>query len=115
MLTVLSCLLGRISVGNDEVGGLRWPSYRLSARSKRKQFLVMRFEKANGCATPEGIDAALKTHWPRYAKRMLSTQFSAKQIRGAIERVKAKRASYRTALPVSGMTDAHSLAEVVLA
>ena len=90
MLIVLSCLLGRISVGNDEVGGTRWPAYRSSARSKRKHFLVMRFEKANGCATPEGIDAALKMHWPRYAKRMPSTQFSAKQIRGANERVKAK-------------------------
>lgn len=110
MLIVLSCLLGRISVGNDEVGGLRWPAYRSSARSKRKQFLVIRFEKANGRATPEGIDAALKMHWPRYAKRMPSTQFPAKQIRGATERVKAKRASYRTALSAPGMTDAHSLA-----
>lgn len=104
MLIVLSCLLGRISVGNDEVGGLRWPAYRSSARSKRKQFLVIRFEKANGRATPKGIDAALKMHWPRYAKRMPSTQFPAKQIRGATERVKAKRASYRTALSAPGMT-----------
>ena len=90
MLIVLSCLLGRISVGNDEVGGTRWPAYRSSARSKCKQFLVMRFEKMNGCATLEEIDAVLKMHWPRYAKRMPSTQFSAKQIRGANERVKAK-------------------------
>lgn len=47
---------------------------------KFELFLLMHFEKANGCTTPEKVDAALKKHWPRYAKRVTPTQFSAKQV-----------------------------------
>ena len=60
---------------------------------KFELFLVMHFEKANGCATPEKIDAVLKKHWPRYAKRVPPTQFSVKQVRSAVENAKVKRAS----------------------
>ncbi len=81
---------------------------------KFELFLVMHFEKVNGCTTPEKVDAALKKHWPRYAKRMSPTQFSAKQVRAAIENAKTKRASCKAALPAPGMTDAHLLVEKIL-
>ena len=81
---------------------------------KFELFLVMHFEKANGCTTPEKVDAALKKHWARYAKRVPPTQFSAKQVRGAVENAKAKRASCKDALPAPGMTDAHLLVEKIL-
>lgn len=81
---------------------------------KFELFLVMHFEKANGCTTPEKVDAALKKHWPRYAKRVSPTQFPAKQVRSAIENAKAKRASCKAVLPASGMTDAYLLVEKVL-
>lgn len=81
---------------------------------KFELFLVMHFEKANGCTTPEKVDAALKKHWSRYAKRVTPTQFSAKQVRSAIENAKAKRSGCRAALPAPGMTDAHLLIEKVL-
>ena len=82
---------------------------------KFELFLVMHFEKANGCTTPEKVDAALKKHWPRYAKRVSPTQFPAKQVRSAIENAKAKRASCKAVLPAPGMTDAHLLVERLLA
>lgn len=81
---------------------------------KFELFLVMHFEKANGCTTSEKVDAALKKHWPRYAKRVSPTQFSAKQVRGAVENAKAKRASCKGVLPAPGMTDAFLLIEKVL-
>lgn len=78
---------------------------------KFELFLVMHFEKANGCTTPEKVDAALKKHWPRYAKRVSPTQFSSRQVRGAVENAKAKRASCKAMLPAPGMTDAYLLVE----
>ena len=74
----------------------------------------MHFEKANGCTTPEKVDAALKKHLPRYDKRVPRTQFSAKQVCGAVENAKAKRASCKAALPAPGMTDAYPLVEKIL-
>lgn len=81
---------------------------------KFELFLVMHFEKANGCTTPEKVDATLKKHWPRYAKRVSPTWFSAEQVRGAIENAKAKRASCRAALPAPGMTDVYLLVDKLL-
>lgn len=40
---------------------------------KFELFLVMHFEKGSGCTTPEKVDAVLKKHWPRYAKRVSPT------------------------------------------
>ena len=81
---------------------------------KFELFLVMHFEKANDCTTPEKVDSALKRHLPRYAKRVSATQFSAKQVRDAIENAKAKRVSCKTALPAPGMTDAYLLVESIM-
>lgn len=82
---------------------------------KFELFLVMHFEKGNGCTTPEKVDAALKKHWPRYAKRVSLTQFSTKQVTEAVANAKAKRAGCKAALPAPGMTDAHLLVERLLA
>lgn len=82
---------------------------------KFELFLVMHFEKGNGCTTPEKVDATLKRHWPRYAKRVSSTQFGAKQVRGAIVNARMKRAGCKAALLASGMTDAHLLVERLIA
>lgn len=81
---------------------------------KFELFLVMHFEKANGCTTSEKVDAALKRHWPRYAKRVSPTQFSAKQVQGAVANARAKRAACKADLPAPGMTDAHLLVERLL-
>ncbi len=75
---------------------------------------LIHFEKANGCTTPEKIDAVLKKHWPRYAKRVPPTQFSVKQVRSAVENAKSKRASCKAVLPAPGMTDVHLLVERIL-
>ena len=81
---------------------------------KLELFLVLHFEIAIGCTTPEKVDAALKKHWPRYAKRVSPTQFSARQVRGAVENAKAKRASCKAVLPAPGMTDVYLLVEKIL-
>lgn len=81
---------------------------------KFELFLVMHFEKANGCTTPEKVDSALKKHLPRYAKRVSATQFSAKQVHDAITNAKAKRVSCKAVLPAPGMTDAYLLVESIM-
>ena len=81
---------------------------------KFELFLVMHFEKGNGCTTAEKVDAALKRHWPRYAKRVAPARFSADQVRAAVGNAKAKRAGCKAAFPAPGMTDAHLLAERLL-
>lgn len=101
----------------DEFGELlAWEAadsrHRLAVSNpKFELFLVMHFEKGNGCTTPEKVDAALKKHWPRYAKRVTPTQFSTKQVQEAIENAKVKRVSCGDALPAPGMTDAYLLVE----
>ena len=77
---------------------------------KFELFLVMHFERANGCTTAPKVDAALKRHLPRYAKRISATQFTEADVRAAIENAKSKRAACRDAVPAPGMTDAHLLA-----
>lgn len=81
---------------------------------KFELFLVLHFEKGGGCTTPEKVDAALKRHWHRYAKRVPPTRFAVGQVRDAVERAKTKRASCKAALPAPGMTDAYQLAERLL-
>ena len=78
---------------------------------KFELFLLMHFEKANGCTTSAKIDAALKRHMPGYDKRLGKRQFSAAQVRSAIAVAQAKRAGCRDTIPSPGMTDAYLLAE----
>ena len=106
--------------GRDELAALlAWEAcderhHLAVSNPKFELFLVMHFEKGNGCTTPEKVDAALRKHWPRYDKRVSLTQFSARQVRDAIENAKAKRAGCKTSLPAAGMTDAHLLVEKLL-
>lgn len=48
---------------------------------KFELFLVMHFEKGNGCTTASSVDAALRRHMPGYDKRLRRGQFSAGQVR----------------------------------
>ena len=77
---------------------------------KFELFLVMHFEKANGCTTAPKVDATLKRYLPRYAKRISATQFTEADVKAAIENAKSKRAAWKGAVPAPGMTDAHLLA-----
>lgn len=76
---------------------------------KFELFLVMHFEKANGCTTASSVDAALKRYLPRYDKRLAPTVFSKDAIRIAIENAGAKRAGCKSTFPDPGMTDAYKL------
>ena len=81
---------------------------------KFELFLVMHFEKGNGCTTASNVDAALKRHLPRYDKRLGPTAFSKDEIRAAVENASAKRAGCKLAFPNPGMTDVHLLANRLL-
>jgi hypothetical protein len=81
---------------------------------KFELFLVMHFERANGCTTPQKVDAALKKHMPRYTKRLSRTEFSREQVETAIGNAKMKRAGCKEDFPAPGMTDAYLLAERLL-
>lgn len=76
---------------------------------KFELFLVMHFERGNGCTTPQKVDAALKRHWPRYGKRVSATRFSLDEVKLAIEVARTKRTGCQDAIPAPGMTDAHLL------
>lgn len=91
------------------------PGYHLAVSNpKFELFLVMHFEKANGCTTAAKVDAALKRHMPGYGKRLTPTQFSLEDVRGAIANAGEKRAACADELPGPGMTDAFKLAESLL-
>lgn len=81
---------------------------------KFELFLVMHFERGNGCTTPQAVDSALKKHLPKYAKRINASQFTVAQVRAAIENARMKRAGCGSDIPDPGMTDAHLLAERLL-
>lgn len=81
---------------------------------KFELFLVMHFDRANGCTTAAKLDAALKRFMPKYAKRLARTQFTRAEIEKAIANAEAKRSSCKDALPAPGMTDAHKLAKRLL-
>lgn len=76
---------------------------------KFELFLVMHFERGNGCTTPQKVDASLKRSWPRYCKRISATQFSLDQVKAAVENARAKRAGCKNVMPEPGMTDMHLL------
>nr|WP_255464386.1 RloB domain-containing protein [Adlercreutzia sp. ZJ138] len=76
---------------------------------KFELFLVMHYEQGKGCTTPQKVDAALKRHWGRYAKRVPATQFTLDQVKMAIENAKKKRTCCQDALPAPGITDAFLL------
>ena len=81
---------------------------------KFELFLVMHFEKGNGCTTPEKVDVALKKHMPRYDKRLSRTQFKREQILEAVSNAELKRAGCKDVVPAPGMTDVHLLIERLL-
>ena len=78
---------------------------------KFELFLIMHFEKGNGCTTAPKVDATLKRYMPRYAKRISATQFAVEDVKSAIANAKLKRASCKSIVPAPGMTDAHLLME----
>ena len=81
---------------------------------KFELFLVMHFEKGNGCTTAPKIDAALKRHMPDYDKRLRRGQFTASQVRAAAANARSKRASCESEIPDPGMTDAFLLVESLI-
>lgn len=81
---------------------------------KFELFLLMHFEKGNGCTTSENVDKALYRHMPSYSKRLGTKQFSIGEIKTAIENAETKRACCKDEIPSPGMTDAHCLARRLL-
>ena len=91
------------------------PGYHLAVSNpKFELFLVMHFEKANGCTTAAKADAALRRCMPGYDKRLAPTQFSLEQVKEAVKNARAKRAASEGALPGPGATDAFMLVESLL-
>ena len=76
---------------------------------KFELFLVMHYEKGNGCTTSSKVDAALKRYLPRYDKRLSPTAFSKHEVMAAVENARSKREGCRSDVPDPGMTDAHLL------
>lgn len=98
---------------------LKWaesdPRYHIAVSNpKFELFLVMHFERGNGCTTPQAVDSALKKHMPRYDKRLSKTQFGREQILEAVANAEMKRTGCKDAVPAPGMTDAHLLAKRLL-
>ena len=83
--------------------------YLVVSNPKFELFLVMHFEKGNGCTTAPKVDETLKRYLPRYDKRLAPTAFSKDEVRRAVKNACAKRASCKSAFPDPGMTDAHLL------
>lgn len=81
---------------------------------KFELFLVMHFEKANGCTTAPLVDAALKRHMPDYDKRLKRGQFSVEQVRAATANARTKRAGCASDVPDPGMTDVFLLVESLI-
>ena len=81
---------------------------------KFELFLVMHFEKGNGCTTSSNVDAALRRHMPGYDKRLRRGQFSAGQVRAAAANARAKRAGCASDIPDPGMTDVYLLVESLI-
>ena len=105
--------------GSEIAALLEWetrdPRHHLAVSNpKFELFLLMHYEKANGCTTPEKVDVALRKYWPGYDKRISRTHFSGDQIGQAVENAKSKRASCKEALPAAGMTDVYKLVERLL-
>lgn len=81
---------------------------------KFELFLVMHFEKGNGCTTAQQVDFKLKRYMPNYDKRLRPAQFSLEEIERAVENASAKRASCDDDIPHAGMSDAYKLVQRLL-
>lgn len=81
---------------------------------KFELFLVMHYERANGCTTASAVDRRLKGHWAEYGKRISASQFGKKEIETAIDNAQARRVSCKSAKPDPGMTDVYLLADRLL-
>lgn len=91
------------------------PGYHLAVSNpKFELFLVMHFEKANGCTTASKVDSTLNRYLPGYDKRLTPTQFSLEDVRNAVANARAKRASSAEVLPGPDVTDAFMLVESLL-
>lgn len=91
------------------------PRFHLAiSNPKFELFLVMHFEKGNGCTTPTKVDAALKRYLPRYDKRLRPTQFSMDEVVTAVENARARRVSCKEEIPTPGVTDAYKIVEYLL-
>lgn len=91
------------------------PGYHLAVSNpKFELFLVMHYEKANGCTTAAKVDDVLKRYMSGYDKRLTPTQFSLEEVKNAVENARAKRAACTSELPGPGMTDAFKLVESLL-
>ncbi len=81
---------------------------------KMELFLIMHFEKGNGCTTNTKVDERLSHYLPSYNKRLAVRQFDRDQIKTAIANAKTKHASCTGAIPNPGMTDFYKLVERLL-
>lgn len=81
---------------------------------KFELFLVMHFEKGNGCTTANEVDSRLKRYMPEYDKRLKPTQFSLEEIERAVENARLKRTSCDSAIPDAGMSDVYKLVDRLL-
>ena len=81
---------------------------------KFELFLVMHFEKGNGCTTVQQVDSKLKRYMPDYDKRLKPAQFSIEEIVHAVENASAKRASCDSDIPDAGMSDVYKLVQRLL-
>lgn len=76
---------------------------------KFELFLIMHFERGNGCTTPGQVDTRLKKLIPGYDKRLKPNQFDIEQVKVAVENARIKRVSCSADLPEAGMTDVYEL------
>ena len=81
---------------------------------KFELFLVMHFEKGNGCTTSEAVDSRLRRYIPKYNKRIARRQFTVKEINQAIQHAAVKRLSCQNIVPEARMTDVHELIRRVM-
>lgn len=82
---------------------------------KFELFLVMHYEKGNGCTTAQQVDLRLKRYLPDYEKRLKPSQFSIDEVERAVENACAKRASCNNDIPDAGMSDVYKLVRRLLA
>lgn len=81
---------------------------------KIELFLIMHFEKGNGCTTDATVDKRLSRYLPSYGKRLTARQFDRNQIETAIVNAKTKHASCTGTIPNPGMTGFYKLVERLL-
>ena len=106
--------------GADELGSLfAWAAqddrfHVAISNPKFELYLVMHFEKGNGCTTAPKVDAAIKRYMPGYDKRLKPGQFSEDQIRAAMKNARAKRYGCVSGIPAPGMTDVYLLVDSLI-